>query len=68
MAPEQLLKRRRLDQLHRLILAVPDPEPIADGVLQTLPLQEDVEYDHVEDDESAAEDSWSPYGETSSQP
>ena len=67
--PEQLLRRRRLDEIHRLILAVPDRQPIVDGVLQTLPRQQEVDYtDDIEDEASDGENSWSPYGETDSLP
>lgn len=71
ITPEQLLQRRRLDKVHRLIIAVPDPQPIVDGVLQALPLQQDVEYaDDIEDEEDDGDDadSWSPYGDATFKP
>jgi len=47
--PADLLARRRLDDVYRLVLAVPDAQPVVDGVLQSLPRQMDLD-DWGEDD------------------
>jgi transcriptional regulator with XRE-family HTH domain len=51
--PEDLLKRRRADQVYRLVAAIPDPAPVVDGVLHGLLIQDNVEFD--EDDDNAGE-------------
>jgi hypothetical protein len=43
--PEDLLKRRRADQVYRLVAAIPDPAPVVDGVLKGLLIQDDIELD-----------------------
>jgi len=62
--PADLLARRRLDDVYKLVLAVPDAQPVVDGVLQSLPRQMDID-DWDEDD--APGEPWSPYEGTGKQ-
>lgn len=62
VTPEELLKRRRADRVYRLAAAIPDPAPIAGGLLRGLPLQDGR---NDEPDEGADRgEAWSPYGES----
>ena len=62
--PADLLARRRLDDVYKLVLAVPDAQPVVDGVLQSLPRQMDLD-DWDEDD--APGEPWAPYERTGTQ-
>lgn len=58
--PEELLKERRVDLVHNLVAAVPDPQPISGGVLQGLRVQSVVD-EYEESDDMDDEEIWSPY-------
>ncbi len=62
---DRLARRQRRGDVHRLVLGVADPQPVADGILQALPRQMDPGDEDLDD--TASSGSWSPYESTGSQ-
>lgn len=58
--PEELLRERRVDLVHKLVASVPDPQPTSGGVLQGLRVQAFVD-EFEESDDMDDEEIWSPY-------
>lgn len=59
IAPDQLLRDRLTDDVHRLVTALPDPAPIVDDVLVALPVQQPLnleDYDDLNDEDDSADD------------
>jgi hypothetical protein len=74
VAPEQLLRERLTDSVHRLVAALPDDAPVLDGVLVALQVQQPLNIDEYDDFDDAYEESdsdnsdWSPRGEAGQPP
>ena len=62
LTPAELLRRRQANHVYRLVSALPDSAPVVDGVLVTLPQQEDADLGSESNEDGKA---WSPYGDTS---
>jgi hypothetical protein len=60
--PAEILRQRRADRVFRLVSALPDMAPVVNGVLQSLPVQQDIDDDAA--DFSQDGPAWSPYGDT----
>ncbi len=59
IAPDQRLRDRLTDDVHRLVTALPDPAPIIDDVLVALPAQQPLnlgDYDDLDDEDDPADD------------
>jgi len=61
ITPEDMLKRRRVDRVYKLVAAIPDPAPVVDGVFRGLPVQDDADFG---DNEDSVDGAWSPYGDS----